>query len=206
MRSDESVQTKLPPDWVSRDSIAVAPAKALARSYSSSALARSESSGPQAPFRRERLDAATDLVPRHAEVGESLLVGQRLVFAVGVLERPVEALRLAEEEGADLFGAEGDDEVYGGRVDVVDRLGGLVSERDPELRHGLDREWIDTRWRGAGRLDAGLWEELAREPLCHLGAGRVGDAEEEEGGLELGGMEHGFGGVGVGVVAFGCEK
>jgi hypothetical protein len=24
--------------------------------------------------------------------------------------------------------------------------------------------------------------------------------------LGLGGMEHGFGGVGVGVVAFGCEK
>lgn len=179
---------------------------ALGFSYSSFARARSESSGLPASLHCKRLDAATDLVARHAEVGESLLVGQRLVFAVGVLKRPVEALRLAEEEGADLFGAEGDDEVYGGRVDVVDRLGGLVSERDPELRHGLAGEWIDTRWRGAGRLDAGLWEELAREPLRHLGAGRVGDAEEEEGGWELGGMEHGFGGVGVGVVAFGCEK
>ena len=72
-------------------------------------------------------------------------MGQRLVLAVGVLKRPVEALGLAEEEGADLFGAEGDDEVYGGRVDVVDRLGGLVSERDPELRHGLDGERIHPR-------------------------------------------------------------
>ena len=133
-------------------------------------------------------------------------MGQLLVFAVGVLERPVEALRLAEEEGADLFGAEGDDEVDGGRVDVVDRLGGLCAERDLELCHGLDGERIHPRGRRAGRLDAGLWEELAREPLCHLGAGRVCDAEEEEGGLGLGGMEHGFGGVGVGVVAFGCEK
>ena len=34
----------------------------------------------------------------------------------------------------------------------------------------------------------------------------AGDAGMMVGGLELGGMEHGFGGVGVGVVALGCEK
>ena len=133
-------------------------------------------------------------------------MGQRLVLAVGVLERPVEALRLAEEEGADLFGAEGDDEVYGGRVDVVDRLGGLVRERDPELRHGLDGEWIDTRRCRAGRLDAGLWQELAREPLCHLRAGRVCDAEKEQRRMRAAGMEHEQGVVGNAVVAFGCER
>ena len=122
-----------------------------------------------------------DLVAGDAEVVEALFVGEFFVFAVGILERPVEAFGVGEEDGADLFGAEGDDEIDALGVDVFDGFGGMGGDVDSDLAHGFDGEGVDAGGSRASGLDAdGIAKERAGASFGHLGAGGIGDTKEQD--------------------------
>jgi hypothetical protein len=125
--------------------------------------------------------AGLDLVTGDAEVLESFFVGEFFVFAVGILERPVEAFGAAEKDGADFFGAEGDDEIDALGVDLLDGFRGMCREIDSKLLHGFDGEGVDAGgFRASGLYANGIAKESAGATFGHLGASGIGDAKEED--------------------------
>jgi hypothetical protein len=65
----------------------------------------------------------------------------------------VQPPRLAEEDRADLLGAERDDRAHA-RIDVVDGLRVVRGQVDAELGHHLDGVRVDARRLAAGALHA----------------------------------------------------
>lgn len=122
-----------------------------------------------------------DLVTPRPEADSEVLWRERWIVAGWVWNGPMETFRLAEEERANFLGAEGDDEIHSGRIDILDRFGGVARNIDANLLQDFDRIGVHMAGTTSGALDADIREQGPGEAFGHLGAGAVGDTEEQDG-------------------------
>ena len=124
-------------------------------------------------------EAASQLVPDLPERLELLLL--RAAGASGVGQAPVDTAGSTQEHRAYLLRAEGDDHIDPLGVDAVDALRVLAADVDADLVERTDGERVH-----AGRLRPGRRDpharrrERARDPIRHLAASRIGDAQEQD--------------------------
>src|SRR3990172_8203371 len=129
-------------------------------------------------------ESGFDLVADPAEGSQALLLRSR--GPGGVVEAPVDSLRLRREGRAPLVGAiaDRDDVIPGLAQEAVEGLGRMPREADPDLLHRPDRRGVDAWGLGAraGDLEP-VAGHVAEKALGHLTPGRVMGAEEEDTGL-----------------------
>ncbi len=102
---------------------------------------------------------------------------------------PVDPVGSAEKRRADLVGAEGDHGVHARPIDRLEALGALARDVDPQLGEDLNGLGTHAGRRGAGRRDRHTGaRERTGQPLRHLAAGRVRDAEQQEVARRAGGQ------------------
>lgn len=102
--------------------------------------------------RRQDLDPALDLIARLPKPLQSILVP--LTGRRRIRDRPMDTAHLAGKDGADLLGTERDNSVHGFEIHRIDGFRVLVRYVDSDLRHDLDRKWIEGRRLRAGTLNA----------------------------------------------------
>ena len=135
--------------------------------------------GKDQPLSKRTFRRRQELVPDGPECIEPGFLRAGDARRIG--ESPVDTVRLPEEGGADLLGAEGDHGVDGPGVDGIQPLGSVTGDVDADFVEDPDRLRADGRGERSGRRYLHpLRGERTGDPFGHLAAGRVRDAKEQD--------------------------